>query len=279
MTDVSDETKNDVGTNNEVDRLKKQPVDWENLVVEWRKREDQLSRRKRLYEEQAGDMNWVREAYMVFLELAEKVARLLNDSDGKAEKGSLVELEEKMKEGLRKWPEYLETKKNHWKSRLEEQKKETGGDAVEEELREQEDEADELEEELETIERKIKKVIDPVFLFESRPYVCPYCDRKYVSVGWLKRHVRREHAGQTVPDIDEDRVRFKCPHCCKTYKTQGWLNRHLEEKHAEKEDPGEPESDSDEDCVKLRCPYCIKTYTKMGWLRRHLQEEHAKDTL
>ncbi|CCD11681.1 unnamed protein product [Trypanosoma congolense IL3000] len=265
----------------------------EDGAAEWEEKMERAEEMERLHREGALDLSWVWEAYDAFVKLAEKITELLDDSKRKPEEEGqqklddkmLEGLENKMREGLTKWPEYYEKKKAYWRRRLEEPKNGTGEEVVEKELKGQEEQANKLEEELETIEENLAEILEERTTPETGAKTgqarsnskCPYCDRRYASAGWLKRHVQKEHKGEPDPDMDVGRVTFKCPHGCgKTYKTQGWLNRHLREKHDEQSGSGEVACDSDEDCVKLRCPYegCNKTYKKMGWLRRHIREKH-----
>ncbi|CCD14141.1 unnamed protein product, partial [Trypanosoma congolense IL3000] len=165
------------------------------------KKEEKIGR---LHRDGALDLSWIWETYDAFVEIAEKVKELLKNPEGKAGKGDLKELEKKLKDGQEKWPEYYEMKKNYWRRRLEvvEQGGET--DAVEKDLKVQEEEADRLEKELETIEEALAEILaektapktdaepDPVL----RELTCDVCGKKYVSFKWLKKHVEGQHPGK-----------------------------------------------------------------------------------
>ena len=117
---------------------------------------------------------------------------------------------------------------------------------------------------------------------DLRPFTCPYCDKKFVSNGKLRRHRREVHVRQKyqcsqciasftrkyrlknhmkLGKHKKSKPSYECSICSVKFRRKQALDRHINEVHSK--------------IGQIKCPECEKVFTRVENMKSHMRRFHS----
>jgi len=100
---------------------------------------------------------------------------------------------------------------------------------------------------------------------EPQEYPCSLCPKTYTAHSNLRRHIRGEHPGSTIPSLRDKNNpgglprSYPCPHCSESFPYRCYLKRHVNSYHSE----------------SLQCTHCDMKLSNIFALRAHKIRIHV----